>query len=134
MKILVSAIIGAVLASGVFVVRERLFPKPPEVLASSVSPDSKWICEIVDIDPRGPVCEILIHGQSYEGHSNLERGYRGECVVMDLDSGGPPDVNFQWSGPVVTITSQRVGDPVKLRCGKEGAVIIRYGKQPNPEK
>ena len=52
----------------------------------------------------------------------------------EVDSGGPPDVNFQWSGPVVTITSQRVGDPVKLRCGKEGAVIIRYGKQPNPEK
>ncbi len=126
MKILISAIIGALLASGVFVVYQRIFPKLPEVLASSVSPDSKWICEIVDIDPRGPVCEILIHGQSYHGHSNLERGYRGECVVMDLDSERvSPNTKFTWNGPDVTIEGYPIRHPVRLRCTGEGAVVIR---------
>ena len=124
------ALTGALVATGVFFVRQFLVPN--EVVASSISPDSKWICEIVDIHPSGPVCQILIHGQAYEGHFHLERGYRGECVVMDLDSGGPPDVKFEWSGPVVTIRSHRIGNPVKLRCGKEGAMIIRDEKLPSP--
>jgi hypothetical protein len=132
MKFVIGALTGAVVVAGILFIRQ--FLAPHEVLASSISPDSKWICEIVDIDPRGPVCEILIHGQSYEGLSKLKRGYRGECIVMDLDSGGPPDVKFDWSGPVVTIRSQRIGDPVKLRCEKEGAVIIRDDKQPTPDK
>jgi hypothetical protein len=135
MKILVGAIIGSTLASGIFVVRERLFPKLPEVLASSISPDSKWICEIVDIDPRGPVCEILIHGQAYAGSSKLERGYRGQCVVMDLDSESiSHDVKFEWNGPEVTIQGYPIHAPVRLLCGAEGEVIVRDAKAPNPQK
>ena len=133
MKIVIGAIIGAVLASGLFVARNAVAPKLPQVLASSVSPDSKWICEIVDIDPRGPVCHILIHGQGYQNRTKLERGFKGECIVMDLDSESiPPDVSFSWGGPVVTIEGYPITDPVSLRCTNEGGVIPHDQGSPGP--
>jgi hypothetical protein len=131
MKIMIAAIIGALAAAG-FIFSMRYFT-PHEVLASSISPDSKWICEIVDINPRGPVCMILIHGQSYQGRTKLKRGYRGECVVMDMDSSGPPKVTFDWSGSVVTISSQDIGLPVRLECSKNGARIIQDEKPSSPD-
>lgn len=105
---------------------ERLNPDPLTVVATSVSPDSKWICEIVDITPKNMFHQILIHGQSYEGRSNLERGYRGECVVMDLDSQGvSPNTKFTWDGPDVTIEGSPIHHPVRLRCTHKGATVLR---------
>lgn len=129
MKILLGAVIGALLAWGVFAaceLQKSLHPDPLAVVASSVSPDSKWICEIVDITSKNMFHQILIHGQAYKGRSNLERGFCGECVVMDLDSEGvSPNTKFTWSGSDVTIEGYPIRLPVRLRCTSEGAVVLR---------
>ncbi len=77
----------------------------PRILASSVSPDKKWICEIVDVHPSPYVCQALVHAASYSGTTSLDRGFGGEAYLSDFDSSYPSSVRFTWDGDVVTIES-----------------------------
>ncbi|RYD74095.1 MAG: hypothetical protein EOP84_20475 [Verrucomicrobiaceae bacterium] len=117
MKILTGALLGMIFTAAFFTIKNRIFPRTPEVLASSVSPDRKWLCEVVDIHPSSAVCVMLIHCQPFEGKTHLKRGFHGNCFVTDMDSSTiGPDLRFTWSGSEVTIDGDPRLEPQRLRC------------------
>ncbi|OYV04571.1 MAG: hypothetical protein CFE26_16190, partial [Verrucomicrobiales bacterium VVV1] len=77
-------VLAMVLITGDWLLQRVFQEKVPRVVMSSVSPDGKWICEIVDIEPsRFNYVLMVSAGRNRDGK---QWGYGGEVYVCGMDS------------------------------------------------
>ncbi len=118
-------VLAMVLITGDWLLQRVFQEKVPRVDMSSVSPDGKWICAIVDIDPNRFVNMAMVYVGRNKGLDSQPRGLGGEAYVIDMDSQLPSDkTEFIWEGNVVTVRKMFVDRFVKIKVDEEGSKIV----------
>ena len=118
-------VLAMVLITGDWLLQRVFQEKVPRVVMSSVSPDGKWICEIIDIHPNRFVNTAMVCVGRNEGLDSEPRGLGGEAYVVNMDSEYPSDkTEFIWEGSVVTVRKMFVDRFVKIKVDELGTEIV----------
>jgi hypothetical protein len=118
-------VLAMVLITGDWLLQRVFQEKVPRVDMSSVSPDGRWICAIIDIHPNRFVNMGMVYVGRNEGLGSQPRGLGGEAYVVDMDSEYPSDkTEFIWEGSVVTVRNMHVDRFVKVKVGELGSEIV----------
>lgn len=125
-------VLAMVLITGDWLLQRFWYRRVPEVVVSSVSPDGKWICELVELNPHPHNHSVMIRARENRGDMkrNVYYGY-GEVYLEGWDSIPPSDeaAEFIWKGNEVTVRELFIPRFVKIKVGDLGSEIVDSSKR-----
>lgn len=116
-------VLAMLLITGDWLLQRVFLEKVPRVVMSSISPDGKWICELVKLAPqKNRNLTMVSAGRNRGGEQGV---YDGEVYVCDMDSIPPSDeTEFSWDGNVVTVRKMFIDRFVKIKVDEEGSELV----------
>jgi len=118
--IAIAAIALAIVSAGILYFnldQDEVTWNDPVVRATSVSPDGKYRCVVIERSPRQPDYSPYLYTITLR-YTQTGSDLSGQAFTDDNDSAAYREINFRWSEHLVEVSEGSDINPKKIATGK----------------